>query len=265
MTDYVIRGGERGYERLQLLARSRWADTAALFERAGIGPGMRCLDLGCGGGAVTLEIAKLIAPHGSIVGVDMDEVKLALARRASETQGLDNVEFRAQDVGEWNEPGAYDFVYSRFLLQHLRDPGDLLRRMWAAVGDGGVLAVEDADFDGWACHPPNEGFEFFLRIWAQVLQRRGGDHAFGRKLYGHFRALGIPDPHVTLACPVNVTGENKTLAWSTLEAATEAITDEGIATDEELAAALADLARFTEDPSTLTCGPRVFQVWSRRS
>lgn len=61
---YVIRDGERGYDRLALLARTRWADTAALLARAGLSPGMRCIDLGCGGGHVTLEIARLVGPEG---------------------------------------------------------------------------------------------------------------------------------------------------------------------------------------------------------
>ncbi len=80
---YVIRGGKEGYERLRLLARDRWPDTAALFERAGLSPGMRCIDLGCGGGEVTFEIARLVAPGGSVTGVDMDAIKLDLARRAA--------------------------------------------------------------------------------------------------------------------------------------------------------------------------------------
>src|SRR5216684_2226541 len=119
---YVIRGGKEGYERLRLLARDRWPDTAALFERAGLSPGMRCIDLGCGGGEVTLEIAGLVAPEGSVTGVDMDEVKLDLARRAAAARGLGNAEFRAQDVRDWNEPGGYDTVYCRFVLQHLSEP-----------------------------------------------------------------------------------------------------------------------------------------------
>jgi len=45
---YVIRGGREGYERLLVLARERWPDTAALFGRVGLSPGMRCVDLGCG-------------------------------------------------------------------------------------------------------------------------------------------------------------------------------------------------------------------------
>jgi ubiquinone/menaquinone biosynthesis C-methylase UbiE len=263
MTGYVIRGGRPGYDRLMLLARERWHDTQALLRQAGMAAGMRCIDIGCGGGAVTLEIARLIAPGGTVVGIDMDEAKLGLARQAAAKRGLSNAEFRVLDVGDWDEPGGYDAVYSRFLLQHLSQPADLIRRMWAAVRAGGVLVVEDADFDGWCCDPPNEGFELFLDAYRRVLARRGGDHAIGRKLYRCFLTAGIPDPQVRLVQPVHE-GEAKTLAWSTLEATADAIVAEGLATAEELAAALAGLRRFTDDPRTLICGPRVFQLWSRR-
>jgi len=61
---YVIRGGKEGHERLLLLSRERWPSTAALFARAGLAPGMRCIDLGCAGGEVTMEIARLVVPGG---------------------------------------------------------------------------------------------------------------------------------------------------------------------------------------------------------
>jgi hypothetical protein len=135
--------------------------------------------------------------------------------------------------------------------------------MWAAVADGGVLIVEDADFDGWCCDPPNEGFELFLDAYQQVLARRGGDHATGRKLYRCFLAEGIPHPEIKLVQSVHQ-GDAKTLAWSTLDASADAIIAEGIATPDQVTAALVSLRRFTDDPSTLICGPRVFQLWSRR-
>lgn len=264
MEHYVIRGGRAGYERLQLLARDRWPDTRALFERAGVGPGLRCIDLGCGGGAVTLEIATLVAPDGEVIGVDMDEIKLALARAAAAEQGLTNVAFQALNVHAWNDPAAYDVVYCRFLLHHLSQPLDVLRRMWAAVRPGGVLIVEDADFDGWCCHPANDGFAFFLRTYAQVIARRGGDHATGRKLYNYFLDAGIPDVQVGLVASLHLADEGKTLAFSTLEATGEAILAEGIASEGELTTALEDLAAFTTDPRSLIVGPRVFQLWARR-
>lgn len=145
---YVIRGGREGYNRLLLLARASWPDTAALFSRAGIRPGMKCVDLGCGGGEVTFELARAVAPGGFVTGVDMDEVKLGLARAAAAERGIGNVEFTAGNVNDWDEPDAYDVVYSRYLLQHLSEPVNLLRRMWAVVRSGGLVIVEDADFDG---------------------------------------------------------------------------------------------------------------------
>jgi len=260
----VIRGGKEGYDRLLLLARERWPATAALLDRAGLAPGMRCIDLGCGGGEVTFEIARLVAPGGSATGVDMDGVKLDLAHQAAARRGLGNVEFRRLNLDDWDEPGAYDAVYCRFVLQHLSQPVGLLRRMWAGVRPGGVLIVEDADFDGWCCHPANEGFDFFLRAYRQVIQRRGGDDAMGRKLYGCLLAAGIPDPRVAVVQPVSTEGEEKTLPWSTLEATAEAIVSEQVASADEVTAALRSLQQFTADPRTLISGPRVFQLWSRR-
>jgi ubiquinone/menaquinone biosynthesis C-methylase UbiE len=263
MTGYVIRGGQPGYDRLLLLARERLPDTQALLKRAGVSAGMRCADIGCGGGAVTLEIAGMVAPGGRVVGIDSDEVTLGLARQAAAERGIDNAGFRVGDAGEWDEPGGYDLVYSRFLLQHLAEPVSVLRRMWAALADGGVLIVEDADFDGWCCDPPNEGFAVFLDTYRRVLAGRGGDHAIGRKLRRYFLDAGIPVPQVDLVQPVQE-GEAKTLAWSTLEATAGAIVADGLATPDELTAALASLRAFTDDPRTLICGPRVFQLWTRR-
>ena len=260
----MIRGGKEGYDRLLLLARERWPATAALLDRAGLAPGMRCVDLGCGGGEVTLEMARLVAPGGSVIGVDLDEVKLGLARRAAAERGLDHVEFRLLNLNDWDEPGAYDAVYCRFVLQHLSQPAALLRRMWAGVRPGGVLIVEDADFDGFCCHPANEGLDFFLRTYRRVIQRRGGDHAIGRKLYGCLLTAGIPDPRVAVVQPVWTEGEAKTLPWSTLEATAEAIVSEQVASAGEVTTALSNLQQFTADPRTLISGPRVFQLWSRR-
>jgi SAM-dependent methyltransferase len=261
---YVIRGGQRGCERLRLLARERWPDTSALFGRAGLSPGLRCIDVGCGGGEVSFEIARLVGPDGSVTGIDMDETKISLARQAAAERGVANVGFVVLNVNDWHEASAYDIVYSRFLLHHLSRPVELLRRMRAAVRPGGAILVEDADFDGWFCHPPNEGFDFFLRAYREVIARWGGDHAIGRKLPAYFAAAGVPDPNVNLVQPLYRAGEGKTLALSTLDATADAIIAEGVASDGEVQAALASLAQFTHDAGTLIGGPRIFQLWSRR-
>src|SRR5262245_32005978 len=97
MTDgdrYAIRGGVEGRERLRALSRVMRPHTVALLERGGVSVGMTCLDAGCGGGDVTLELARRVSPQGRAVGIDLDETKLALARQEAAEQGIANVEFR---------------------------------------------------------------------------------------------------------------------------------------------------------------------------
>jgi SAM-dependent methyltransferase len=264
MERYVIRGGQEGYERLTVLSKDHWPNTSALLARTGIEPGMKCVDLGCGGGEVTIEIAKLVAPKGRAVGIDMDAVKLELGRRAAAERGITNVDFKQANVNDWDEPDSYDFVYSRFLLQHLRRPLDLLSRMWSAVRVGGAIVVEDGDHDGWYCHPPNRGFDFFVRTYNEALDHSGGDHAFGRKLYEGFLEVGIPEPEVSLVQSARTRGDVKQLAWLTLDATKDSIISLGIASLEEVETALNDLWQLTEDHRSLIGAPRVFQVWSRR-
>ena len=260
----MIRGGKQGYERLAVLARAWLPTTSALFDRVQLGTGMRCLDLGCGGGDVTFEMAQRVGPHGSVTGIDMDEVKLELAREAAAAQGLANVEFRPMNIYEWAEPDSYDFVYCRFVLQHLSRPVDVLRNMWAAVRVGGVIVVEDADFDGAFCDPPDEGHAFWVEAYQRVLERHGGDPRSGRKLHRRFFEAGIPDPELTVVQRVHRTGEAKMLPHLTVEATADAMVSEGVATAEEVRAALERLADYAADPHTIVGSPRTFQTWSRR-
>jgi SAM-dependent methyltransferase len=192
-------------------------------------------------------------------------VKLDLARAAAAEKRLANVEFRVENVNDWSAPNSYDVVFCRFVLQHLSRPLDLLRRMWEAVRAGGALAVEDADFSGYFCEPPNDAFEFYSRMYRLVLARYGGDPAAARKLYGYFLEAGIPDPHLKLVQGVHADDEAKRLPLLTLEATSKPIVSEGLASGEEVRSAMTSLADYTNDPTTLVSDPRIFQVWARRT
>src|SRR5450755_1180141 len=265
MERYVIRGGKQGYERLRVLARTWLPTTSALLDRVQLGPGMRCLDLGGGGGDVTFELARRVGPRGWAVGIDMDEVKIGLARQAAVSQGLPGVEFRVMNVYGWAEPNTYDLVYCRNLLQHLSRPIEVLQTMWEAVREGGVIVVEDADFEGSFCDPPSEGFAFWVEAYQRVLERHGGDPLVGRKLYRHFSTAGIPAPELSVVQRADVVGEAKTLPYSTVQATAESIIEEGIASADQLRAALDSLDDFAADPASVCGSPRLFQAWSRRA
>ena len=88
MERYVLRVGREGYERVGVLAAVRRASTLKFFELAGLRPGMRCADVGCGNGDATFELAKLVGPAGSVVGFDMDQAKLEPAHAIARERGL---------------------------------------------------------------------------------------------------------------------------------------------------------------------------------
>jgi ubiquinone/menaquinone biosynthesis C-methylase UbiE len=126
MGHYVIRGGGDGRERLRLLSGVMRPYTLRLFDRLGIREGMSCLDMGCGGGDVTLELARIVGRFGKVVGTDLDGVKLDIARSESLAQGFKNVEYRQVGGGKRETLEGFDFVFARFLLTHVPDPARVL-------------------------------------------------------------------------------------------------------------------------------------------
>src|SRR5262245_44073679 len=139
---YVLRGGVEGAERLRLLGRVVGPTTEALLSRVGVAEGLRCLDVGCGLGAVTLELARRVGPAGQAVGVDLDEPVIELARQEARRRRLPAVFAVGSALGLAEEP-AYDLVYARFLLSHLAQPDQAVRRLAGAARPGGVVVVED--------------------------------------------------------------------------------------------------------------------------
>jgi SAM-dependent methyltransferase len=261
---YIIRGGVEGQQRLEVVARVLWPTTSRLLIEAGLAPGMTCLDLGCGGGDVTLQLAATVGPKGQVIGVDMDEVKLGLARRNATRLGLANVQFRRLNVQDWVEESRYDYLYARFLLTHLADPLGMLRRMLRAVRPGGVAVVEDIDFGGHFCYPPCAGFDAYVRLYRAAAAQRGADADIGPKLYGMWLDAGWRNPRFNVIQPAFTSGEGKQLALLTFINIANSVLSGKLATDAELQSAIDDLTRFTADPRTLISLPRVFQLWARR-
>lgn len=261
---YIIRGGVEGQKRLEVLARVLWPTTTRLLAEAGLAPGMACLDLGCGGGDVALRLAASVGAQGRVIGVDMDETKLDLARRSATRSGLANVQFRRLDVRDWGDESQYDCVYARFLLTHLPDPLGVLRRMLRAARPGGVAVVEDIDFGGHFCYPPCAGFDAYVRLYRAAAARLGADADIGPKLHGMLLDAGWRNPQLHVIQPAFTSGEGKQLALLTLINIADSVLAGGLATEGELQSAVDDLARFTDDPRTLISLPRIFQLWGRR-
>ena len=95
---YAIKGGVKGRDRLRLLSRVFHDSTLDLLDRIELSPGSTCLDLGCGGGDITVEMARRVGPDGRVIGIDNDPVAIELARAEAADLGLTNIEYQERDV-----------------------------------------------------------------------------------------------------------------------------------------------------------------------
>jgi SAM-dependent methyltransferase len=260
---YVLRGGDEGAERLRLLARVKWPTTRALLRRVGLRPGMRCLDVGCGSGAVTLKLARWVGPDGRAVGVDLDERCLELARQEAAREGLPAV-FRREGVHDLGEEGAYDLVYGRFLLTHVPEPGRAVERLARATRPGGLVVVEDIEFAAHFSYPACPAFDRYVSLYRQAVRRRGGDPDIGPRLVGLLLEAGLRQVGVAVVQPTYRRGPGKRIAQVTMEHIREAVVTAGLASEGEVDAVIADLDRFAHNPRTILSLPRIFQVWGRK-
>lgn len=170
---YMIAGGHEGKARLDLQSAAHRPYTLDLLRAVGVRPGWGCLDVGSGGGHVTADLARLVAPTGWAVGVDFDEVVVDLARKEAAEQGLRNIEFRVGRSEELDESG-FHLAYTRLLLDVVSDPRAVLASMVAAVVPDGVVVAEEAEASSCFCYPPNDAFRRWIGWFAETMRRRGG-------------------------------------------------------------------------------------------
>jgi SAM-dependent methyltransferase len=265
LQSYIIRGGSEGRERLRLVARIMRPTTLALFERAGVRDGAICLDAGCGGGDVSLELARLVGARGCVVGIDLDAVKLEAARAEAAAAGLPNVEFRQADIlADATPRTGFDVVYARFLLTHLRDPGRGAERLAAQLAPGGVLIVEDIDYSGHFIHPPSPAFAAYIDLYRRAALARGAHPDIGPRLPGLLQAAGLAPAEMQVVQPAALRGEVKLANAVTMEAIADSVLAAGLATRAEIDRIVDELYRLARDETTVMSIPRIVQTWGRK-
>ena len=138
-SDYQLGSADDELGRLELQGRALAPATYMIFDAAGIRPGMRVLDLGCGVGDVAFVAADLVGPDGYVVGVDRSPEALARARIRAEQRGLAQVEFFEGDIHDPAPGGPFDAVVERAVLMYVPDPAEVLRRQATVLRPSGLV------------------------------------------------------------------------------------------------------------------------------
>jgi ubiquinone/menaquinone biosynthesis C-methylase UbiE len=262
--EYALATGPAAVRRLVLLHNIYSPGGRRVLLRAGLRPSMRVADFGCGVGAMTSTLARMVGPNGTVTGVDIHGAQLEQAKQICLASGLLNASFREADACDSGLPrDSFDLVYCRFLLHHLPDPRACLREMRAILKPGGILVVEDADLASATSVPPT-ALDAFATLFSRLGSVRGLNYSSARNLYHMVKSAGFAGPEIDIHQPAIPRGENRLLLkWSVAEAG-PALVSAGLLTFEQLEETLIDMQAATDDPDVLVLAPRMSQVWARR-
>jgi len=179
-----------------VLRSHRWrtAANSAAYLLPRLRPGARLLDVGCGPGTITLDLADLVGPAGSVTALERTEDALDLARAEVARREATNVELVVGDVLALDVPDdAFDVVHAHQVVQHVDDPVGALREMRRVCRPGGTVAVRDSDYGAFAWWPAVPELERWRQVYTQVARSNGAEPDAGRRLLGWAHAAGFTE------------------------------------------------------------------------
>jgi ubiquinone/menaquinone biosynthesis C-methylase UbiE len=196
-----------------VLRSHRWrtAENSAGYLLPHLRPGMRLLDVGCGPGTITIDLATRVAP-GEVVGIDPVEAPLVEARRDAAARGVDSVTFQVADGMALSFPDdSFDVVHAHQVLQHVPDPVGMLREVVRVCRPGGLIAARDSDYAAFTWHPASPILDEWLDLYHRVARASGGEPDAGRWLVAWAHGAGLTDVTASASAWCFATDEDR--AW----------------------------------------------------
>jgi ubiquinone/menaquinone biosynthesis C-methylase UbiE len=254
------------YQRLREQALMWQRATEEVLDSVGLKPGMSCLDVGAGPGAVMRLMADRVGPQGCVTGIEIDG-KLG-AQALADLRGQGGAEFKVIEANVLEletVPGApFDLTFCRLFLMHMQDPVAALEKMFLWTTPGGTLVAQEFDFGAIAVEPLCPAMAEFNRLFEGVFRGHGRNLRAGRQLPAQFEAAGLGLPDGTHA-------EAKYLPLKDMAAMLIGVyqglfasaVELGIADATRAEAFRADMAEAAEDGRYYCLTPILIAAWKR--
>lgn len=196
--DYVLGTHDEEIERLALQHRVWRPRALDAWRRAGFTVGQTLLDIGCGPGYATVDLAEIVGPTGRIVAIDRSHRFLETLEAARERLSLPQIEITELDLDESPLPSIRaDGAWSRWVFAFVKRPRDLLARVASAIKPGGVLVLHEYfDYSTWRFSPRSPEMEEFVEIVMKGWRAAGGEPDIGLELPGWLQELGFEVKHL---------------------------------------------------------------------
>lgn len=193
-SQYALGRSSHEYARLARQAEILSPMTKRVFSEAGIGRGMKVLDLGSGAGDVAMLLAEMVGPEGSVIGLDLDHGAIQHAQERAIAAQFHNVTFVHSDFAHYQPDGPLDAVAGRLVLMYQQDPAESLRQLTRHLRPGGVVVF----MEPWFQPPPgpDSTLKTTVTCLLETLLRSGAHLDLGARLHRVFQAAGLPVPNM---------------------------------------------------------------------
>ena len=270
--DYVLGTDADESARLGLQHRLWAAQAHWVWERAGIQPGLTVLDLGCGPGNATMDLAQIIGASGRVIALDESAVFLKQLNDDAKARRLNNITRvlgDAQNCGSLlaDFKGQIDATYARWLFCFVPDPEAVIAGLAQLTRPGGKIIIQDYfNYEAMTLAPRREAFTKVVKAVAASWRARGGDPDIVARLPGMLRKNGFRVEH--MESRERVARPGSTL-WHWPETFfrnyVPKLVEGGFISTDDMAAFKEEWARASADPDSFMLTPTVFDVLASRT
>lgn len=251
--DYALAVGDISRERYEIFAYLYNPFSLEFLRQKNIKDGMRVLDVGCGIGDMTCELAKLVGGKGQAIGIDASKEQLEIAKQVANKNKLQNIQFvecLADQLVALEQ--TFDLVYCRALLNTQKNPKQIIQQMYNVLAPNGILICEEPRTDkNFFCHPTSSAYQRWEKCFAKLAEISGKDFVFnfniGCELYSWFKDLNLNAIHGRVIQPLLITPYEKRQLTLQIIELTPTLIKTGLATQAELEQLVDDLEEFEKD------------------
>ena len=261
--EYALGANAAEIVRLGVQHRLWGAAAFAIWERANFRAGQAILDIGCGPGYTSFDLAGVVTSSGRVVAIDESALFIEHLKRRQQLTGDTTIDARVGDVQKLElEAGSFDGAYQRWVLCFVRDPEAVVRGVAHALKRGGAFAVQDyVHYEGILLSPPSEPFQRFIRVVAEAWRDHGGDTEVGMRLPALLAKHGLTPVEIS---PVHriARPHSQLWTWPTIFIDTYGprLVEEGRLTPAEHRALVADWKTHTGDPNAFFISPPMVDI-----
>lgn len=264
--EYVLGTGNDELTRLALQNRL-WSDAAhTAWKLAGIAPGQRVLDVGCGPGYAAFDLAQIVTSTGAVVGLDESESFVAYAREQATTRGLPQLTAHAVDVQAFTAEhvgnAPFDLAYARWVLCFVRDPEAVVKNVARVLRPGGSFVVHDYfNYGSMTMAPRRRSHDRAVAATMKAWREHGGDPDVVGRLPRVFGENGLRLDHLTVHTRV-ARGSDSMFAWPDTWWRTFApkLVGMGLMEKSDCDELIADLTRARKSASEFVQCPPVYEL-----